>query len=212
VPVMRLDEAQSNLNANPTDAIAYLALARAMMQQRRPDQTTALQTITDGIPYADDVTAYVMTAAQIARDVGRLEVAFEIYLGAIRRSEGTAVYPSIRTQAGSAAYQMAIDSTLIRPLFAAQVAREIDREPSALVSVLVARALIQNGNFELADRVLGRDLTQDRNLAEAHLILDEPHAARNRMADARAEWNTVLQNPDAPEWVRDRANSLLNDS
>jgi len=212
VPVMRLDEAQSNLNANPTDAIAYLALARAMMQQRRPDQTTALQTITDGIPYADDVTAYVMTAAQIARDVGRLEVAFEIYLGAIRRSEGTAVYPLIRTQAGSAAYQMAIDSTLIRPLFAAQVAREIDREPSALVSVLVARALIQNGNFELADRVLGRALTQDRNLAEAHLILGELHAARNRMADARAQWNTVLQNPDAPEWVRDRANSLLNDS
>ena len=210
VPTLRLPEARTNLTSNPTDPLAYLTLARALMEQRRiTSQTEALQTVVDGLAYADDPVRYALTAGQLAQDTGRQEIAFEIYLEAIRRAEGTDLYPAIREQAGAPAYRIASDETFPRVVIMAEVTRAVEAEDSPLALSLLARVLIENGNAELANAALGRALTQNSALAEAHLVLGELYAQQNRAGDARAEWEAVLASPDAPGWARQRASALL---
>ncbi len=210
VPTLRLQEARTNLASNPTDPLAYLALARALMEQRRlTSQTEALQTIVAGLEHTDDPVRYALTAGQLAQDAERLEVAFEIYLEAIRRSEGTDLYPAIREQAGAPAYRIASDANFSRLVVLAEVTRAVEAEDSALALSLLARVLIESGNTELANAALGRALTQNSTLAEAHLVLGELRAQQGQAADARAEWEAVLASPDAPGWARQRASALI---
>ncbi|MBN8636806.1 MAG: hypothetical protein J0M07_15870, partial [Anaerolineae bacterium] len=210
VPMLRLAEARANLANNPTDPSAYLALARALLEQRRLNsQAEALQTVVDGLEYADDPVRYALTAGQLARDLGRQEVAFEIYLEAIRRAEGTEAYPTIREHAGAQAYRIASDANFPRLVIMAEVTRAVEAEDSALALALLSRVLIENGNAELANAALGRALTQNSTLAEAHLVLGELYIQQNRMGDARAEWESVLVTADAPGWARQRASALL---
>lgn len=209
VPGLSINEARANLNENPTDPLAYLAYARAQFLQRRPDQTEAVNTAIDGLPYADDPVRYVATAAELARGEMRPEAAFQVYLAALRRSEGTENYALLRERIGAAAYNTASDSNRLRLLSMTEFARQIDAEGSPLVSTMLARALLENGNVELANLSLGQVLTLDSDLPEAHLVLGELYARERRTEDARREWERVLDSADAPDWARERARSLL---
>ena len=210
VPTLRLSEARTNLTNHPTDPMAYLALARALMEQRRLNsQTEALQTVMEGAAHAEDQVRYALTAGQLAQDAGRMEVAFEIYLEAIRRAEGTAAYPALREQAGAPAYRIASDANFPRLLIMVEISREIDAEDSALALTLLARVLIESDNEELANAALGRALTLESTLAEAHLVLGELRAEQGRTEEASSEWEVAVANTETPGWVRQRASALL---
>ncbi len=210
VPALRLAEARTNLSNNPTDAIAYLSLARALLEQRRLNsQSEALQTVMEGAEHAEDQVRYALTAGQLAQNAGRMEVAFEIYLEAIRRAEGTAAYPALREQAGAPAYRIASDANFPRLLIMAEISREIEAEDSALALTLLARVLIESDNVELANAALGRALTLESTLAEAHLVLGELRAKQGRTEEARGEWEVAVASTETPDWVRQRASALL---
>jgi serine/threonine protein kinase len=215
VPALPLNQARQNLDAHPTDPIAYLTYARAQMGQRRgvggaaANQLAAAQTVVEGAAYADDLAVYALTAAQMARDTGRMDIAFEIYLATLRRAAGTPSYAALRSEAGRSAYQLAADGSIMRAIVNAPYTRQIDLETSPLALTLLARAFLQDGDLDHAEAALDRALSLDGGLAEAHLVLGEVRAAQNQAEAARSEWTNAARSPDAPEWVRQRAETLL---
>ncbi|MEO8397941.1 MAG: hypothetical protein ABI700_33415, partial [Chloroflexota bacterium] len=81
-----------------------------------------------------------------------------------------------------------------------------------VVAAMIGRAYLANGNERLAGVSIASALSADATLAEAHLVNGEYQQAQGDLAKAKSEWQYVIDASDAPQWVRDRATTLLNSS
>ncbi|MFN8448384.1 MAG: hypothetical protein U0521_07280 [Anaerolineae bacterium] len=151
-----------------------------------------------------------MTAAALATQIMRNDVAFLVYSDVLARTVGTDAYPAVRAIAGEYLYRAASVSDQLRVAQVLELSRELQNTTSPIVTAMIGRAFMENGNTRLAQATIGSALTADDSLAEAHLVNGELQHQQKNDERARAEWERARSAPDAPGWVRDRATELMN--
>jgi tetratricopeptide (TPR) repeat protein len=208
IPQMSEQAARDILARDPGNPGAYLALAKAQLQANQV--IAARETLADGLTHFPDAIVFEMTAASMAVDIGRYDAAFLLYADVLQRAEGERPYPAVRATAGEYLYQAATLSGRLTPLEITFLAGELESNRSPVVSAMIGRAFVTSGNLRLADAAIGRALSTDSTLAEAHLVNGELKRGENDPDGARSEWELVLSAADAPQWVRDRAAELID--
>lgn len=206
VPRLPLDDARALLDSNPNDPVNYLALTLAQLEAN--DTLAARRTVTQGLIIAPDVARYELTAASLAVQSGRHDVAFAIYSDALARTVGSDAYPAVRATAGEYLYRAASVSDQLRPAQVIELSRDLQDTTSPIVTVMIGRAFMENGNTRLAQASITKALADGGVLAEVHLVNGEFLHQQGNDDRARAEWELV-QSADGPVWIRNRANQLL---
>ncbi len=207
VPELSLDDARAAVANNPNDPVGYLALARAQLLAN--DDLAARRTITQGMAVADDKIRFEMTAAQGAVQIGRYDAAFLIYSNALVDAQGTDEYLPVRGLAGQYLYGLASSVDRLTAAAVIELNRELQNSPSPIVTAMIARALLQNGNTRLAQSGITKALAEDNTLPEIHLVNGELLHQQGDNQRARAEWE-LARSADGPPWIRNRANDLIN--
>jgi serine/threonine protein kinase/Tfp pilus assembly protein PilF len=210
VQTLQVDQGRAALAQNPDDPLAYLALGRAYLEQGSED--AAQTTLTIGLEHTDAPVRYLMTAATLARRHNRPNSAFTLYSQAIISAEGTEYEAEVREEAGEYLYNAASNRGMLDSLRIRRLNSTPAYQASPVVSALLARALLTDGRLQIAEIALTRALTANENLPEAHLIGGELEHARGLSDRARLEWELVLNAEDAPRWVRERAQNLMQRS
>jgi Tfp pilus assembly protein PilF len=189
---------------------AYVALYQAQLNDN--EELAATRTFAQGLSHTRDsreALAYELTCAGIAVDTGHYETAFSLYSAALQDAQGQPPYVAVRDKAGEFLYEAA---TLANRLTLAQIQglrAELATNTSPIVAAMIGRAFLANDNPRLAEASLKSALAADSNLAEAHLVNGEYQQAQGDMTTARSEWQLALEANDAPQWVHDRAATLL---
>lgn len=210
VQTLQVDQGRAALAQNPDDPLAYLALGRAYLEQGSED--AAQTTLTIGLEHTDAPVRYLMTAATLARRHNRPNSAFTLYSQAIISAEGTEYEAEVREEAGEYLYNAASNRGMLDSLRIRRLNSTPAYQASPVVSALLARALLTDGRLQIAEIALTRALTANENLPEAHLIGGELEHARGLSDRAKLEWELVLNAEDAPRWVRERAQNLMQRS
>jgi serine/threonine-protein kinase len=206
VPRLSHDDAQAAIAANRNDPLGYLALLRVQLDAN--DLRGIRRTITEGAAAVGDNARFELTAASLAVESGNPEAAFVIYASALALAEGETGYADVRASAGEAMYEIAANSSRLRPAQVVVLNAELESLDSPLVKAMVARAMLSSENLRLAQLNMVAALNGDSTLAEAHLVNGELHHANDPEA-ARREWEMARDAANAPQWVRERANVLL---
>jgi Tfp pilus assembly protein PilF len=208
---MTADEARRAIQNNPNDPGPYLALARNQLEANTLLQDIAARrTLADGLSRFRDPIRFYMTAADIALEIGRYDAAFLIYADALKAAQGQPPYPAVREAAGQYLYNAA---TLVGRLTLEQIYyldQELQDNPSPIVSAMIGRAFLTSDMLRLAEVGINKALAADPGLAEAHLVNGELALAEGDPEKARDEWTKALGDPSAPQWVRDRAQQLID--
>jgi serine/threonine protein kinase/Tfp pilus assembly protein PilF len=210
VQTLQVDQGRAALAQNPDDPLAYLALGRAYLEQG--SEEAAQTTLTIGLEHTDAPVRYLMTAATLARRHNRPNSAFTLYSQAIISAEGTEYEAEVREEAGEYLYNAASNRGMLDSLRIRRLNSTPAYQASPVVSALLARALLTDGRLQIAEIALTRALTANENLPEAHLIGGELEHARGLSDRAKLEWELVLNAEDAPRWVRERAQNLMQRS
>ncbi len=208
VPPMSEAQAKDQIAHGVTNPGPYLALLKIQIQNNQ--DATALKTAAEGMQVAPDRLAYELTAANIAVQAGSYGDAFLFYAQALEDAQNQPPYAAIRATAGEFLYDAA---TLAGRLSVAEIAvlnTELASNTSPVVSAMIGRAFLSSNNMRLALTSINQALGEDSTLAEAHLVNGEYDLAQGDKEQARAEWQLALQDSDAPQWVTDRVNELLN--
>ena len=208
VPQMTAVQARAAIQRSPNDPVGYLALARE--QLRSGEDLAARRTIADGMSHASDHLRFLMTAADSAVQIERYDAAFALYSSALQEAIGTPPYPAVRETAGRYLYGAATLNERLSLLQIRTLEQDVQNNPSPIVSAMIGRAFLTSGMPRLAEVGINKALAEDSTLAEAHLVNGELLHSRGDSSAARDEWRQVLDAPDAPAWVRDRANQLIN--
>jgi hypothetical protein len=210
VPDLALSEARAEVEKNPHNVSAYLALARAAWGDNRI--TEAQSAIMDGAKVTDDKVVYFLTAANIADQVSRQNAAVVMYSQALTEAQGDSVrYPAVRAMAGEYLYRQALIPQSIRldELIKFQEAY-LGFEPHPLFEVMVVRSRLTNDRPNMAELAFRRLPAGVAGLGEARLVLGELLEAQSKIQQAKSEWEAVVAMPDIPDWVRARAEALLS--
>jgi predicted negative regulator of RcsB-dependent stress response len=205
VPAQPLDAARQALADAPNDPVAHLALARAQWQAGDP--SAAQQTISSGQSTASDRLRYLFTAAVLADETGSVNAAAILYVQALALSQTDQQrYAVVRAAAGEYLYDLSRDPTGFN---LAEIQRLNDGAESPIVSIMLARLLLTQNRPLVAQTRLRTLPSAARALPEAVLVRGEILAALNQPDEADAEWSRIATMDDVPEWVRQRAASLL---
>lgn len=206
VPRLSHVDARATMSAAPNDPLGYLALLRVQLDEN--DLRGIRRTISEGATAVEDNALFELTAASLAVESGNPEAAFVIYASALALAEGGADYVDVRASAGQAMYEIAASSSRLRPGQLMVLNAEVESLDSPLVKAMVARAMLSSENLRLAQLNMDAALNGDSTLAEAHLVNGELQHANDPEA-ARREWEMARDAGNAPQWVRERANALL---
>jgi serine/threonine protein kinase len=212
VPALSHTQAQERIDQQPDDEIAYLALARASWDESLP--RIATQAINEGLITTQEPTRYLLTAAQIAQDAEEPDAALAYAILAFSAAEDADDLALARSYGGLLLYESALTgeaidtAALSERLFSQAVIDRYDLNTS-IVRLMTARRLITTENYILAQRQLATLDEGADDLAETQLIRGELAAAQGNNETARDHWGTIMADEDAPQWVRDRAEALL---
>ncbi len=205
---MNAQQAEAALRSDPTNAGAALALVKSQLQAGQ--DAAARQTLADAAAHSRDPLPVEMTAADIAVQIGRYDAAFAIYSQALEDAIGKPPYPAVRITAGEYLYTAATLAGRLTLAQAVQLSQDLKNNSSPIVSAMIGRALLAGGRTRLAETAIANALNQDSTLPEAHLVNGELKLAKGDQAGAKAEWQLVLDSPDAPDWLRNKATELMN--
>ncbi|MDX2162549.1 MAG: protein kinase [bacterium] len=210
IPDVPLIEAERRLAENPTDPLAYLTLGRAQLEISQIEQAEA--TLAEGLQYAEDRVVYLVNAGSAAADLERTTSAMFAFGAALNAARDTDQAATVRAFAGERLYPLvsrprSLTAFQVRNLQSLRENRAEYREP--LIGAMLARALLSNRLDGLTQALLGTVLVEDPLLAEAVLIQGELALFRGETAAARAAFDSLQANPDAPSWTRSRARELL---
>ncbi|MBK8025965.1 MAG: serine/threonine protein kinase [Chloroflexi bacterium] len=205
---LELLRAQANRRANPDDAAAYLGLAHAQFAEGL--DRLALATLREGAEHAEYPLSYWLTAGDIALITEQYSSAVLAYMQILVEAEDTEAFESVRRQVGPVLYALAGEARRLQPSQLAELVQIVRQQQSPLVIAFLSRALIVNDNLRVAETALARALTQDRTLAEIHLVLGELHFAQGETDRARAEWSLAREAASEPEWVKLAAQQYLD--
>jgi serine/threonine protein kinase len=207
IPDISIVEAERRLAADRSDPLAYLTLARALLEANLTLQ--ADKAIRDGAVFAEsNLINYLVSAGNAAADLERASAAFLVYNAVLNEAEDKAIYPAVRAHVGERLYILSSSSRIITPLEVRLIRTEEYRSP--VLTTMVARALISNGRLDLAQASLGVVLSMDESLSEAHLVLGELYQLEGDSEHAESEWTRLIEDANAPAWIRDRARQLLD--
>lgn len=206
VPALSVADAQALVADNAADPVSYLALALA--QLKAGDVAGSRRTVAQGLIVAPDIARFELTAASLAVQSGRHDAAFAIYSDALARTMGTDTYPAVRATAGEYLYRAASAADQLRPAQVLELSRDLQNTTSPIVTVMIARAFMENGNGRLAQASLNKALAEGDPLIEVHLVNGEYLHQQGNDERARAEWQRV-ESSEGPVWARNRASELL---
>jgi serine/threonine protein kinase len=206
VPVLTLADAQAALDANPTDAAAYLALFRAQLAAGQTDG--AEQLLRDGEAYAEDRVAYYLTAAAEAFELDQTGAAFVIYRDGLGELADDANFARFRAIAGEQLYRASLQPGSLA-LFEVRGTLRPDSDESPIFTAMRARSLLTADRARLADGAINASLQRAARLPEALLVQGELGAADGNNDSARRLWEGLLASDNVPEWVRVRARELM---
>lgn len=202
------DEVAAWAAENPDDPLAHLMLALVAM--RDGDREKALSHIGYAITELETSPQAAFAAAEQAARREWTELATILYLQSLL---GPDPPPIIRNQAGEYLFEYAENNPAAMLTLLNQL-DEINSE-SALTYTLRAWSLLQNERVlsqTQARRAVNAALDLNDNLAEAYLVRGIYWTKRNQPTQARADWEKVLDIPDAPRWARDQAHTYLENS
>jgi hypothetical protein len=211
VPTLSLSDAQANVTAHPNDPIGYLALAKALWQN---GQLSAIQdTLKQGYNSDKNKTLYLLTAGELADETGYAESAVALYLLGFEVAQNNPrTYAFARELAGNYLYTAASTRGSNLPVIIRTVQRldgsgSLDK--SFLATMGVARSQITQGRLFMADRTLQNLSVSDSNAAEILLVRGELYQSEGGATDPTTYWQRAAGAPDAPDWVKTRANELI---
>ncbi len=206
IPALTLNDASANLRANQQDEQAHLQLAEA--QYGEGDRTAAAGTLLNGAEYADDLLRYSLTAASLALAHGDLNTAYVYSALATEEAEGTDLTASIRAWVGEQLY-FAASGELPNLVLLRRTANERGIPFTSLLEALAANSLLAHNRLPAAIAAIDAALAENPSLAEVLLINGEVLAARGNDGAAQQSWQLAQEQPDAPDWVRERVRTLL---
>jgi len=202
---LSINDASAALAADATNPVAYLELFKAYTLMGPQSLRNAMETFEAGWEHAPDPVAYTQAAVNVTVDARRLEMGFAVYARAFALAQDN---DALRDGLGRPFYDAAVHASTQNRDFVTNMRRDIENMPNSPIGfIMFARLFIYAGELETAETLL--DLIQNTTLPEAHLMLGELYAAQNRLDEARAEWESVRDNADAPQWVRQRAEELI---
>ncbi len=208
VPPMSEAQAKDQIAHGVNNPGPYLALLKIQIQNEK--DAAALKTAAEGMQASPDRLAYELTAAAIAVQAGSYGDAFLFYAQALQDGQNQPPYPAVRAAAGEFLYDAATLAGRLTIVQIQTLAAELVSNSSPIVSAMIGRAFLTSNHPALALTSINQALGEDSTLAEAHLVNGEYDLAQGDKAKARAEWQLALQDSDAPQWVTDRVNELLN--
>ncbi len=215
VPELTLAESETYLDENAQDPIAYLARARALWIE---NDNSAVTVVREGLQYADTNTLdYVFTAAELAAATEHPLPATLFYAIAYGLdSQDGVIEPYIRDTAGQYLYRTVITSgnrvnfsDLVSNVLDDEQIRTITRSP--FLQVITARMNIEQGDLSTVESTLetAQANSNDTINAEIALVWGELDVAQGNNASALRRWQSALNDQSAPDWVRQRANTLI---
>jgi len=212
VPSISVANAQAAIEANPQDYLAYLALARGYWQENQVKE--ARNALQDGRSYAQDEVLYLLTAANIAAETEYTDDAVVLYIAAYDLSKGEDTNFFARGLAGEYLYTLALQPNAFDARDAVQIAEahglpDLNLE-TPLVGVANARVLITNEQYPRAKLALRNLLINNSTVPEVHLVWGELQYAQGNTNEAIKEWEFARDSNDAPQWVKQRADTLIN--
>lgn len=216
VPELTLADSETYLDENAQDPIAYLARARALWVEN--DNTQATTVVREGLRYTDANTLdYVFTAAELAAATEHALPATLFYAIAYGLdSQDGVIEPYIRETAGQYLYRTVIISGN-RVNFSDLVSNVLDDEQirtiiqSPFLQVITARINIEQGDLSTVESTLeiAQGNSNDTINAEIALVWGELDVAQGNSDSALRRWQSVINDQSAPDWVRQRANTLI---
>ncbi len=210
VPALSLEDAEAGVAANPGDAQAYLALFRAQLEAGQTDRVA--ETLVAGAEVAENAAQFVLTAAQMAYEMGSNPIAVAILRDALSRLTDDPSYLLLRADGGAILYQAALSPNSL-DLFDLRSVTDMSTlsrgEVSPIVTALSARALLTSGSLRLAGLAIEVARRRDAGMPEGRLIEGEIKLAQGNEAEARAIWEDLQQEAQMPPWVRARLAELL---
>jgi len=173
------------------------------------DPANAFNRLAQGLDETGATSEQVAQLGSYAEAQGFTEMAIWLYFTALNTKP---VDPAVRNEAGAYLYHTALDSPAAM-LAAAQIYNE-QQPDSATVQTILALAVIQTEpERALVRRQAGNYLNnaiEAESLPETYLVRGLYYQFENDMAKARDDWQTAADFADAPQWVVDEANRLLN--
>lgn len=206
VASLTLEDASANLRLNPQNAQAYLQLAQAQFEVG--DQAVALGTLTNGADYADDLLRYSLTAAALALQHNDINTAYLFSAAGLDHAAGTERENAARVWVGEQLYQAA-EGEMPNVLLLRRMAGEWGIPVTPMLEALAANSLLAHNRLPAAIAAVDAALSENPSMAEVLLINGEVLAARGNSDAAHQNWQLAHDQPDAPDWVRARARTLL---
>jgi serine/threonine protein kinase len=204
IPMATADEARAALAQDTDDPVRHLTLARALWNEE--DAQAARTALMDGYNVADDKETYLLSAADAARQDGFIPIAVLLYDRALAESAGDPLrLANVRALVGETFYDLASQPNALNPIEIRRLMSADSSDPSSLLETMLARVLITETRFALAQAALGRVLAQNSTLPEAHLVLGDLYFATDETERANEEWGLVMSAEDAPDWAREQA-------
>jgi serine/threonine protein kinase len=219
IPAVETDEARRFNTRFPDNPLSYLVLARSHWTTSPENARDAL---INGIEIASEngdetLTLYLTSAARIADSEENIGLALAFNALALETARNNPLlYDEIRSSAGQYIYENAGETdTLTQDTLDDLAGRQIslngieDLADSPALRFLIARSRMINNSSE-ADLLILRTLNDPEYLQEEIMLLQgEIAAGNNNSIAARRAWDAVLSTDTAPQWVQERAETLL---
>jgi serine/threonine-protein kinase len=211
IPSVSVEQAQRAMDEEPNNPGARLALAKALWEQGKSD--AAQSVVNSGVELVEQRLVYLVNAARLADLAGEQDAATSFYVQALNHAdESQMLYPAIRAEVGQYLYDIAGNTPRLTLRQANLMSNRVPPGEAPLVRAMLARGLFTGGHPLVAQGLLNEVLEEDSVLAEAHLVLGELRQTQNTPDQAIAEWQLVMSIEDAPEWVKLRAEALIEET
>ncbi len=216
---VRLEDAQALIDTYPNDPAAYFVLALAYLDAGDRDKAqAAVQTAVSLNPTVETV----LEAAGIAAARGYDYEATTVYASTLAENPDD---PTVRNEAGGYLYTQAVNANTADVLVFCEL---MEAYPDfAVFQAMMGQALISSSTIPrraavpdrciiesgtTAEELILKATAQTPEYAEAFFVLGNYYEAMLEMDAAKEQWNLALALPNAPTWVRERAQIKLSNS
>ncbi len=216
---VRLEDAQALIDTYPNDPAAYFVLALAYLDAGDRDKAqAAVQTAITLNPTVETV----LEAAAVAAARGYDSEATSVYASTLAENPDD---PTVRNEAGGYLYTQAVNANTADVLVFCEIL--VQYPDYAVFQAMMGQALISSSTVPrraavpqrcavesgtTAEALILKATAQTPEYAEAFFVLGNYYEAMLDMDAAKEQWNLALAQPNAPAWVRERAQIKLSNS
>ncbi|MCQ3929963.1 MAG: hypothetical protein DPW16_05855 [Chloroflexi bacterium] len=216
---VRLEDAEALVETHPNDPAAYFVLALAYLDAGNPNKAAeAVQSAVALNPTVDTI----LEAAEVAAARGYDDEATSLLASTLAENQND---PVVRNEAGGYLYTQAFNA---KPDDVAVFCEILGLYPDyAVFQAMMGQALISASTIPRraavpqrcpvesgtsAEELILKATAQTPEYAEASFVLGNYYEAIDELDTAKEQWNLALAMPNAPAWVRERAQIKLSNS